>query len=211
MTFTGKRRAGLGGIAEMKQILFILGLCVLLSGCSGLQHHRVPESSSYEHEKVPLAVSEVMAKEAAERLARLYPPGRTALFLNKPAARAESRRPEKSIYAAPAPRSGATGKKELQARQPPASGLVPAQPAPRDFTSAFESSLRQYGFRIVSAPGNQGARVSWTIDRLATEPHAPESWYLRLVISDSEAQRLLSRVYDSAGVATGGLAEGVLE
>lgn len=184
MTFTGKRRAGLGGIAEMKQILFILGLCVLLSGCSGLQHRRVPESSSYEHEKVPLAVSEVMAKEAAERLARLYPPGRTALFLNKPAARAESRRPEKSIYAAP---------------------------APRDFTSAFESSLRQYGFRIVSAPGNQGARVSWTIDRLATEPHAPESWYLRLVISDSEAQRLLSRVYDGAGVATGGLAEGVLE
>ena len=44
-----------------------------------------------------------------------------------------------------------------------------------------------------------------------TEPHAPESWYLRLVISDSEAQRLLSRVYDGAGVATGGLAEGVLE
>ncbi len=210
----------------MKYALIVFGLCFGLSGCAA---HRlgVPEQrQSYVHEQLPFAVSEAMAKDAMARLAVLYPPGRTALYLQKPVLSPEQVKRARERLAGEkaarlvqaqtpvsAPAKGRKGKgSKSQSGQPAESPIAQlAVPEPRLFIDAFESELRQAGFRIVSAADGESPRVSWTIDRLATEPHEPEFWYLRLQVADRQVRRIVSRVYDGRGVARAGFAEGRME
>lgn len=205
-------------------IVFVL---LVFSGCAS--HQRLPAlHTAYTHEKVPFAASEAMAAEAAGRLARLYPPGRTALQLQKPVlspeqAKAARERIEAEKAArlerlsAPASPPAKKGKKVRKGKKDaplPEETAPVALPEPRLFTDAFESALRQAGFRIVTelaGVNTPWVSVSWTIDQLANEPHEPESWYMRLMITDRTSRRIISRVYDSQGLAQGGLAEGTFE
>ncbi len=206
----------------MKYALIILVLCFSLAGCA-THRQRMPEQTpSYVDEHLPFTTSEAMANDAVKRLAELYPPGRTAVYLQKPVLTPDQLRKaqeriagEKALRLTPPPApEPARSKKKSKGRKKeaaPASETAPVVlPEPRLFTEAVEGLLRQAGFRIVSVAG-EGPWVSWTIDQLISEPHEPSAWYLRLVVIDKSNRRIVSRVYDSQGHALGGFAEGVLE
>lgn len=201
--------------------LIVFVLCFSLAGCAA-HRQRMPETPSYVDEHLPFATSEAMAGDAVQRLAKLYPPGRTAVYLQKPVLTPDQLRKARERIAgekasrltsppAPAPARNKKKSKSKKKETKPASEIASVVlPEPRLFTDAFEGLLRQAGFRIVSVAG-EGPGISWIIDRLAADPHEPETWYLRMVVADRNDWRLISRVYDSQGMPQGGFAEGRVE
>ena len=155
--------------------LLLLLLAALAAGCSGM---RSGMGYSYTAEAVPEKTAAGIALDAAGHLARLYPPGRTTLYLRLPVT--SSGEPAQEGF-------GPLLDRELRAK---------------GFTLANARGQGPELVWIVDSLGQQKTKAK------ENEQEVGGNWYLRLQVADTTGMRTYSRVYDLNGLAQGSLTSG---
>lgn len=155
--------------------LLLLLLAALTAGCSGM---RSGMGYSYTAEAVPEKTAAGIALDAAGHLARLYPPGRTTLYLRLPVT--SSGEPVQEAF-------GPLLDKDLRAK---------------GFTLANDRGQWPELVWVVDSLGRQKTKAK------ENGQEASGNWYLRLQIADKTGLRTYSRVYDMNGLAQGSLTLG---